>query len=78
MNFPPGISVIATGTKDVASCRVGDTITPATRNDRPTMVFRRQRQSRRFPGYQEVVKPMVYASLYPVDGDDYAEMRDAR
>jgi len=28
------------------------------------------------PGYKEV-KPMVYASLYPVEGDQYNYMRDA-
>ena len=69
------IGYVATGQKDVASCRVGDTITIATRNDRQSGVPT-QATVEALPGYQEV-KPMVYASLYPVDGDDYAEMRDA-
>lgn len=66
------IGYLATGQKDVASCRVGDTITIAIRGDRQSGVGTVEA----LPGYQDV-KPMVYASLYPVDGDDYAEMRDA-
>ncbi|QQR77967.1 MAG: elongation factor 4 [Candidatus Moraniibacteriota bacterium] len=67
------IGYIATGQKDVASCRVGDTITTVSRGDRQSGS---SSSIEALPGYQEV-KPMVYASLYPVDGDDYAEMRDA-
>jgi GTP-binding protein LepA len=60
------IGYIATGLKDVASCRVGDTITTKKTSE----------QIEALPGYKEM-KPMVYASLYPVDGDDYGMMRDA-
>jgi GTP-binding protein LepA len=60
------IGYIATGLKDVAHCRVGDTITLTTRKEAVEAL----------PGYKEM-KPMVYASLYPVDGDDYNLMRDA-
>ncbi|MGB2791538.1 MAG: translation elongation factor 4, partial [Candidatus Moraniibacteriota bacterium] len=67
------IGYIATGQKDVASCRVGDTVTMVSRGDRQSGS---SSSIEALPGYQEV-KPMVYASLYPVDGDDYAEMRDA-
>lgn len=60
------IGYIATGLKDVSHCRVGDTITVENNKDIVKML----------PGYKEV-KPMVYASFYPVEGDDYNFMRDA-
>ncbi len=66
------IGYIATGLKDVSFCRVGDTVTTMKRGgnrDASTLMTP-------LPGYKEV-RPMVYASLYPVDGDDYALMRDA-
>lgn len=60
------IGYIATGFKSVVNCRVGDTITLSkTKNDVQSL-----------PGYKEV-SPMVYASFYPVEGDDYNFMRDA-
>ncbi len=63
------IGYIATGLKTIAHCRVGDTITlqPRERESLPVAPL---------PGYREV-KPAVYASLYPTDGEDYAFMRDA-
>ena len=60
------IGYIATGLKSVDHCRVGDTIT--VEGDRALV------QS--LPGYKEV-RPMVYAGLYPLDGDAYNFMRDA-
>lgn len=60
------IGYIATGLKDVAYCRVGDTITLKARKESVEAL----------PGYKEM-RPVVYASLYPVDGDDYNVMRDA-
>ena len=60
------IGYIATGLKDVSHCRVGDTITMKKLSDIIEPL----------PGYREI-KPVVYASLYPVDGDDYTLMRDA-
>jgi GTP-binding protein LepA len=60
------IAYIATGLKDVSYCRVGDTITLKARKEAVEAL----------PGYKEM-KPMVYASFYPVDGDDYNVMRDA-
>ncbi len=63
------IGYIATGLKDVSHCRVGDTITLRPR-DREIVT------ALALPGYKEI-KPVVYASLYPVDGDEYALMRDA-
>ncbi|MCX6765961.1 MAG: translation elongation factor 4 [Candidatus Moranbacteria bacterium] len=62
------IGYIATGLKSVNQCRVGDTITISKSNVK--------NQISKLPGYKEV-KPMVYASFYPVEGDDYNMMRDA-
>lgn len=60
------IGYIATGLKSVEHCRVGDTITIADEKNK----------SERLPGYKEI-KPVVYASLYPVEGNDYNLMRDS-
>ena len=60
------IGYIATGFKTVGDCRVGDTVT----------VQGEKLKVERLPGYKEVI-PMVYASFYPVEGDDYNFMRDA-
>ncbi len=51
--------------KTVSDAKIGDTITEAAR---PT--------SEPFPGFKES-KPMVFAGLYPVEGSEYAELRDA-
>jgi GTP-binding protein LepA len=59
------VGYVATGLKTVHECRVGDTITHAQRPaDSP------------LPGYRKV-KPMVYAGIYPVEGEDYDDLRDA-
>lgn len=63
------IGYIATGLKEVGHCRVGDTITWKPKEHEKIQV-------ERLPGYKEI-KPAVYASFYPVDGDDYTVMRDA-
>ncbi|NCQ06361.1 MAG: elongation factor 4 [Candidatus Moranbacteria bacterium] len=63
------IGYIATGLKEVGHCRVGDTVTWRLRDKEKVFV-------ERLPGYKEI-KPAVYASFYPVDGDDYTLMRDA-
>ncbi|MEK9151194.1 MAG: translation elongation factor 4 [Patescibacteria group bacterium] len=63
------IGYIATGLKAVGDCRVGDTVTWKPRERAPIVV-------ERLPGYKEI-RPAVYASFYPVDGDDYTLMRDA-
>jgi GTP-binding protein LepA len=62
------IGYIATGLKDVSYCRVGDTVTNVRKKEEATIVP--------LPGYKEI-KPMVYASMYPVEGDDYTVMRDS-
>jgi len=59
------VGYIATGLKNVSECRVGDTITLAERPAREPL-----------PGYQPL-KSMVFAGLYPADGDDYLALRTA-
>lgn len=59
------VGYIATGLKTVRECRVGDTLTT---RDRPADVP--------LPGYR-MVKPMVFASFYPTEGEDYVALRDA-
>ncbi len=59
------VGYVATGFKSVRECRVGDTITVALNG-----------ATEHLPGYKQV-KPMVFAGIYPVDNDDYGELRDA-
>ncbi|MGC9522162.1 MAG: translation elongation factor 4 [Anaerolineae bacterium] len=59
------VGYIATGLKSVREVRVGDTVTEA-----------RRPASTPLPGYQPA-KPMVFASLYPSDADDYEDLREA-
>ncbi|MEI6650483.1 MAG: translation elongation factor 4 [Candidatus Moraniibacteriota bacterium] len=63
------IGYIATGLKEVAFCRVGDTVTLKPREHETITTLA-------LPGYHEM-KPVVYASFYPLDGGEYAVMRDA-
>ena len=59
------VGYVATGLKTVRECRVGDTLT-LSNNPAPEML----------PGYQKA-KPMVFAGIYPVEGEDYDDLRDA-
>ena len=59
------VGYIATGLKTVRECRVGDTIASAG-----------DPGAQPLPGYQHP-KPMVFAGFYPVDGEDYANLKDA-
>jgi GTP-binding protein LepA len=59
------VGYIATGLKTVRECRVGDTITLAARPAEKPL-----------PGYRKV-KPMVFAGIYPVEGEDYPDLKDA-
>ncbi len=59
------VGYIATGLKTVRECRVGDTITLAARPAEAPL-----------PGYRPM-KPMVFASAYPSEGEDYNLLRDA-
>lgn len=59
------VGYLIPGVKDVRQATVGDTITTV---DRPATVP--------LPGYREP-KPMVWSGLYPTEGDQYPELRDA-
>jgi GTP-binding protein LepA len=59
------VGFLITGIKDVTRLRVGDTLT--TRAGGATEPL---------PGYREV-KPMVFCGLFPIDSDDYPDLRDA-
>jgi GTP-binding protein LepA len=62
---PGEVGYVITGLKEVTALRVGDTLTSAKHG-----------ASAALPGYREV-KPMVFAGLYPIDSDDYPDLRDA-
>ena len=59
------VGYIATGFKDVRECDVGDTLT----SDKGPA-------SEPLPGYVPL-KPMVFAGIYPSDGEDYGDLRAA-
>ena len=59
------VGYLITGVKDVRQSKVGDTVTTA-----------RHGATEALTGYREP-KPMVYSGLYPVDGSDYPDLRDA-
>ncbi|MEV8388787.1 MULTISPECIES: translation elongation factor 4 [unclassified Streptomyces] len=59
------VGYLITGVKDVRQSKVGDTIT--TLNKGATEAL---------GGYKDP-KPMVFSGLYPLDGSDYPELRDA-
>jgi GTP-binding protein LepA len=59
------VGYVATGLKSVRQCRVGDTMTDD-----------RNPAAEPLPGYRPV-KPMVFAGLYPSEGEDYELLRDA-
>jgi GTP-binding protein LepA len=59
------VGFLTASIKEVADVEIGDTITEAAR---PT--------TEPFPGFQKL-KPMVFAGLYPVDTNQYEELRDA-
>jgi GTP-binding protein LepA len=59
------VGYVATGLKTIHECRVGDTFTLTSR---PALTA--------LPGYRKV-KPMVFAGVYPVEAEDYANLKDA-
>ncbi len=59
------VGYIATGFKTVHECRVGDTITRAA-----------DPAAEPLPGYRHP-KPMVFAGIYPVEADDYTDLRES-
>ena len=59
------VGYLITGVKDVRQSKVGDTVTSA-----------RNGATEALTGYREP-RPMVYSGLYPVDGSDYPNLREA-
>ena len=59
------VGYIAASIKNIQDAKVGDTVTLA---DNPA--------TEALPGYKEV-QPMVFCGIYPVDGGDYEDLRDA-
>ena len=61
---PGEVGYLIAGIKDVGQARVGETVTTAAH------------PGEALAGYLDP-KPMVFCGLYPVDGDEYAELREA-
>ncbi len=61
---PGEVGYLIAGIKDVGQARVGETVTTAAHPAEP------------LAGYQDP-KPMVFCGLYPVDGDEFAALREA-
>jgi len=59
------VGYLITGVKDVRQSKVGDTITN-----------QRKPATDPLPGYTDP-KPMVFSGIYPIDGSDYADLREA-
>ncbi len=59
------VGYVISGVKDVRQARVGDTITTTVNRAKEPLA-----------GYDHP-RPMVFSGLYPVDGDEYPELRDA-
>ena len=59
------VGYVITGIKDVTLLRVGDTLTTKANP-----------ASEALPGYREV-KPMVFCGLFPIESDQYPDLRDA-
>ncbi len=61
---PGEVGYLIAGIKDVGQARVGETVTTAAR---PGVALE---------GYRDP-KPMVFCGLYPVEGDEYSDLREA-
>ncbi len=59
------VGYVVTGLKDVSQVRVGDTVTSAKGGETAPL-----------PGYREA-KPMVYTGLFPIDSDQYEDLKEA-
>jgi len=59
------VGYLITGLKDPSLVKVGDTVTLAKHG-----------ATEQLPGYRDV-KPMVFTGLFPIDGDQYPDLRDA-
>jgi GTP-binding protein LepA len=62
---PGEVGYLVVGEKDVHQAKVGDTVTLAKRPAKEPL-----------PGYREP-KPMVWSGLYPAEGGDFADLREA-
>lgn len=63
--FAGDVGYVATGLKTVKECRVGDTFTLTAKPAAAPL-----------PGYRHP-KPMVFAGIYPVEGEDYENLKEA-
>lgn len=63
--YPGEVGYIATGLKSVHECRVGDTVTKVGHPAKEPL-----------PGYKDV-KPMVFAGFYPLENEEFGNLRDA-
>ena len=61
---PGEVGYLIAGIKEVRQARVGETVTAAAN------------PGEALPGYRDP-KPMVFCGLYPIVGDEYADLRDA-
>jgi GTP-binding protein LepA len=59
------VGYVIAGIKDLHSTKIGDTM---TESERPA--------TQALPGFEDV-KPMVFASVFPTESDDYENLRDA-
>jgi GTP-binding protein LepA len=59
------VGFLVANVKKISDAKIGDTITETARATQEP-----------FPGFKEL-KPMVFAGLYPVEGHEYPELRDA-
>jgi GTP-binding protein LepA len=59
------VGYVISGVKDVRQARVGDTLTSSAKPAKKALA-----------GYEHP-KPMVFSGLYPIDGDQYPDLRDA-
>ena len=62
---PGEVGYLIAGIKDVAEARSGETVTTAVRGATEAL-----------PGYRDP-KPMVFSGMFPVDGDDFEDLRDS-
>jgi GTP-binding protein LepA len=62
---PGEVGYLVAGIKDVGGARSGETITESARP-----------ATRALEGYQDP-KPMIFCGIYPIDGDDLPDLRDA-
>ncbi len=62
---PGEVGYLITGIKEIDLIRVGDTVTHADNNDPAAL-----------PGYEEP-KPMVFSGMFPTDGDEFENLREA-